>query len=505
MGDCDIGRGVVDTMTTLMIQGTTSDAGKSAVVTGLCRYLHRQGIRVAPFKPQNMALNSVVTQDGGEIGRSQAVQARAAGLEPHTDMNPILLKPQTDQGAQVIVHGHALTTMEAKDYHAYKKWAMQAVLDSYHRLNALYDVIIVEGAGSPAEVNLRENDIANMGFAEKVDCPVLLVGDINRGGVFAQLVGTLGLISSSEAGRIRGFIINQFRGDIDLLTAGLDWLAGHTGKPVMAVLPYLHGLHLEAEDAVNNEQIGDEHADRLKIVAPVLPRISNHTDFDPLRQHPQLDFQFVSVQDPIPAADLIILPGSKSVADDLAFLQDNGWPEHLMHHLRYGGKVMGICGGFQMLGQTINDPRGVESRTVCARGLGLLALQTTLAEQKTLRNVSGYFGDQNIPVSGYEIHAGKSEGVALQRPAFVVDGKPEGAISGDDQILGTYLHGVFESPEACQALMRWAGLGDAVQIEYAALREQGIDRLADAVEQSFDEAQLQNLIPELTTRQIPGG
>ncbi len=487
-------------MTTLMIQGTTSDAGKSAVVTGLCRYLYRQGIRVAPFKPQNMALNSVVTQDGGEIGRSQAVQARAAGLEPHTDMNPILLKPQTDQGAQVIVHGHALSTMEAKDYHAYKKRAMQAVLESYHRLNALYDVIIVEGAGSPAEINLRENDIANMGFAEQVNCPVLLVGDINRGGVFAQLVGTLELISDSEAGRIRGFIINQFRGDISLLSGGLDWLAEYAGKPVLGVLPFLHDLHLEAEDALNNEQLGDDSVIRLKVIVPVLPRISNHTDFDPLRQHPQLDFQFVSVQSPIPSADLIILPGSKSVADDLAFLQDNGWAEHLSHHLRYGGKVMGVCGGFQMLGQTIKDPKRVESSTKCAHGLGLFALQTTLAEQKTLSNVTGYFRHEDVPVSGYEIHAGISEGAALSHPAFVIDGKPEGAISEDGQILGTYLHGVFESSGACQALMSWAGLGNAEQIDYAALREQGIDRLADAIEQSFDKTQLQGLIPELTPK-----
>jgi adenosylcobyric acid synthase len=266
------------------------------------------------------------------------------------------------------------------------------------------------------------------------------------------------------------------------------------------VLPYLHGLHLEAEDALNMQQLGDDTENRLKIVVPVLPRISNHTDFDPLRQHPQLDFQFVSVQDVIPPADLIILPGSKSVADDLAFLQANGWPEHLRHHLRYGGKVMGICGGFQMLGQTIKDPRGVESSTLCARGLGLLALQTTLAEQKTLSNVTGYFRDRNTPVSGYEIHAGVSEGVALTNPAFVINGMPEGAISADGQILGTYLHGVFESPEACQALMNWAGLDDAEQIDYAALRERGIDRLADAVEQSLDTTQLQNLIPELTMK-----
>jgi adenosylcobyric acid synthase len=497
MGAYHIRCWVVVSMTTLMIQGTTSDAGKSAVVTGLCRWLHRQGIRVAPFKPQNMALNSVVTQDGGEIGRSQAVQARAAGLEPHTDMNPILLKPQTDQGAQVIVQGHALTTMEAQDYHAYKKRAMQIVLESYQRLDELYDVIIVEGAGSPAEINLRENDIANMGFAERVDCPVVLVGDINRGGVFAQLTGTLDLISQSESARIRGFIINQFRGDIGLLTGGLDWLLEYTGKPVLGVLPYLHGLHLEAEDALNNEQVGDDTVKRLKIVVPVLPRISNHTDYDPLRHHPQLDFQFVSVQDPIPPADLIILPGSKSVADDLAFLRENGWPEYLDRHLRYGGKVIGICGGFQMLGQFIHDPDRVESKVECARGLGYFDLQTTLTGRKTLRNVTGYFNREDIPVSGYEIHAGESIGAALTRPAFIIEGQPEGAISDDRQIMGTYLHGIFESDKACQAMMRWAGLDEVDTIDYAALREQGINRLADALESCLDKSLLRELIPEL--------
>ncbi len=481
-----------------MVQGTTSDAGKSAVVTGLCRWLQRRGIRVAPFKPQNMALNSVVTQDGGEIGRSQAVQARAAGLEPHTDMNPILLKPQTDQGAQVIVQGHALTTMEAQDYHRYKQRAMQAVLESYQRLKQQYDVIIVEGAGSPAEINLRENDIANMGFAEQVDCPVVLVGDINRGGVFAQLVGTLALISESEAARIRGFIINQFRGDIALLTGGLDWLSKYTARPVLGVLPYLHGLHLEAEDALNNEQAGDDSGTRFKVVVPVLPRISNHTDFDPLRQQPQLDFQFIGVQDAIPPADLVILPGSKSVADDLAFLLENGWSEHLKKHLRYGGKLMGICGGFQMLGQFIHDPNRLESQTLSARGLGLIDLHTTLAAQKTLANVTGYFKHQDFPVSGYEIHAGESCGSALERPAFIIEGQPEGAISEDQQILGTYLHGIFESDTGCQEILRWAGLHQAKPLDYAALREQGIDRLANAIEASLDVDQLRNLIPELS-------
>lgn len=274
-----------------MIQGCTSDAGKSVTVAGLCRVLLRRGIKVAPFKPQNMALNSAVTVNGGEIGRAQAVQARACGLQAHTDFNPVLLKPNSDTGAQVIIHGHALSNMEAADYHAYKTRAMNAVLDSHQRLIQQYDTVIVEGAGSPAEINLRDNDIANMGFAEAVDCPVVLIADIDRGGVFAHLVGTLELLSSSEQQRVKGFIINRFRGDIALLQSGLDWLERHTGKPVLGVLPYLHDLHLEAEDAIVSQQ--HTQRDALKVVVPVLSRISNHTDFDALRLDPQVDVQFI--------------------------------------------------------------------------------------------------------------------------------------------------------------------------------------------------------------------
>ena len=486
-------------MTTLMIQGTTSDAGKSAVVTGICRWLRRQGIRVAPFKPQNMALNSAVTIDGGEIGRSQAVQAAAAGLAPHSDMNPVLLKPQSDQGAQVILQGHALSSMQARDYHAYKRRAMAAVMDSYARLQARYDVIVVEGAGSPAEINLRENDIANMGFAEAVDCPVLLVGDINRGGVFAQFVGTLALLSETEAARTRGFIINQFRGDISLLQGGVDWLQAHTGRPVVGVLPYLHGLHLEAEDALNATQAGDAESQRLRVVVPVLPRISNHTDFDPLRQHPQVDFRYVSINDVAPPADLVILPGSKSVVDDLSHLRENGWEDYLQRHLRYGGRLLGICGGFQMLGGTIRDPGHIESTRDCVEGLGLMAIDTVLEPEKRLANVEGVFAPDRSPVRGYEIHAGRTTGPALGRPAFYIDEHAEGALSDDGQLMGTYLHGLFEAPETCRALLRWAGLQKVEHLDYAALREQGIERLADAIENRLDVDQLRELLPELKT------
>ena len=312
-------------MPTLMVQGTTSDAGKTTVVAALCRWLARQGVPVAPFKPQNMALNSAVTVDGGEIGRSTALQALACGLEPHSDMNPVLLKPQSDCGAQVILRGQVHGNMDALDYHAYKAQAMASVMASWQALSARYDVIIAEGAGSPAEINLRANDIANMGFAEAADCPVLLVGDIDKGGVFAQLVGTLALISDSERDRTAGFVINRFRGDIALLEPGLDWLTEHTGKPVFGVLPYLHGLVIDSEDSVS--AAGTSEAGALKVVVPVLPRISNHNDFDPLRLHPGVDLVFVGPDEPIPPADLVILPGSKSTRHDLQWLKQQGWPE----------------------------------------------------------------------------------------------------------------------------------------------------------------------------------
>ncbi|WPN96809.1 cobyric acid synthase [Pseudomonas sp. MUP55] len=480
-------------MTTLMVQGTTSDAGKSTLVTALCRWLVRQGIAVVPFKPQNMALNSAVTAEGGEIGRAQAVQAQAANLAPHTDMNPVLLKPNSDTGSQVIIHGRAVTSMNAVAYHDYKAIAMQAVLASHTRLSQAYGVVMVEGAGSPAEINLRANDIANMGFAEAVDCPVLLIADINRGGVFAHLVGTLELLSPSEQARVQGFIINRFRGDIALLQPGLDWLQARTGKPVVGVLPYVMDLHLEAEDGIDQRQI-DKAAQVLKVVVPVLPRISNHTDFDPLRLHPQVDLQFVGPGQPIPAADLIILPGSKSVRSDLSYLRANGWDSAVARHLRYGGKVLGICGGLQMLGEQVHDPLGLEGPVGSSDGLGLLAFSTTLAQEKQLRNVRGRLLLEDAEVSGYEIHAGVTTGQALSKAAVLLDdGRSDGAQSADGQILGTYLHGLFETPAACSALLRWAGLQDVQEVDYHALRERDIERLADLVENHLDTQLLRRL------------
>jgi adenosylcobyric acid synthase len=479
-----------------MVQGTTSDAGKSLLVTALCRWLARQQLRVAPFKPQNMALNSVVTADGGEIGRAQAVQAQACFLAPHTDMNPVLLKPNTDTGAQVIIQGHAVATMDARHFHDYKRIAREAVFGSFRRLAARHGVIIVEGAGSPAEINLRHNDIANMGFAEHVDCPVILVADIDRGGVFAHLVGTLALLSTSEQARIQGFVINRFRGDLALLEPGLDWLQQHTGKPVLGVLPYLQGLHLEAEDAIPRDPIPAAMTgeDGVRILVPVLPRISNHTDFDPLRLHPQADVRFIGPGAAIPPADLIILPGSKSVRADLAWLRAQGWERAIHRHLRYGGRVIGICGGFQMLGRRIHDPCGLEGQAGSAEGLGLLDIETTLALEKQLRNVQGTLAIDGAAVTGYEIHAGVSRGPGLEHPcAHLADG-PEGAVSADGAILGTYLHGLFESADACTALLTWAGLRAVQRVDYARLREAAIDRLADAVAQHLDTARLRAIL-----------
>lgn len=543
----------------LMVQGTTSDAGKSTLVAGLCRVFHRHGQRVAPFKPQNMALNSAVTRDGGEIGRAQALQAVAAGLEPRIDFNPVLLKPSSDTKAQVIIQGKALTSLEAAAFFGpesrdYKAAAMQAVLVSWHRLQQEFDWLLVEGAGSPAEINLRQGDIANMGFAEAVDCPVILIADIDKGGVFAHLVGTLALLSESEQARVKGFVINRFRGDISLLQSGLDWLEAHTGKPVLGVLPYLDALHLDAEDALvqttaqsqggtteqpvtaQSARAQSETAQtgtRLRVGVLVYPRISNHTDFDPLRLHPDIEFCYIGPthQGELPGLDLLLLPGSKNVRADLAFIRQQGWDKGIARHLRYGGKLIGICGGFQMLGQSIADPLGLEDLPGTSQGLGYLPLTTELQVEKQLLNVSGTLrlGQSSASVSGYEIHCGASripdrcmqplllnerggDGncVSATEPAkatvpsqiagpiqFTAP-RSEGLLSEDNQILGSYLHGLFDSPEACELLLAWAGMtapqGRTVDINQQ--RQQQLDRLADVLEQHLDFNKIINIFKE---------
>ncbi|WP_218997730.1 cobyric acid synthase [Shewanella algae] len=548
-----------------MVQGTTSDAGKSTLVAGLCRVFHRHGQRVAPFKPQNMALNSAVTRDGGEIGRAQALQAVAAGLEPRIDFNPVLLKPSSDTKAQVIIQGKALTSLEAAAFFGpesrdYKAAAMQAVLASWHRLQQEFDWLLVEGAGSPAEINLRQGDIANMGFAEAVDCPVILIADIDKGGVFAHLVGTLALLSESEQVRVKGFVINRFRGDISLLQSGLDWLEAHTGKPVLGVLPYLDALHLDAEDALvqptaqsqggtteqpttaQSARAQSETAQsgtRLRVGVLVYPRISNHTDFDPLRLHPDIEFCYIGPthQGELPGLDLLLLPGSKNVRADLAFIRQQGWDKGIARHLRYGGKLIGICGGFQMLGQSIADPLGLEDLPGTSQGLDYLPLTTELQVEKQLLNVSGTLrlGQSSAPVSGYEIHCGASRipdrcmqplllnergsdanCVSATEPAKITEPakatapsqiagptqftapRSEGLLSEDNQILGSYLHGLFDSPEACELLLTWAGMtapqGRTVDINQQ--RQQQLDRLADVLEQHLDFNKIINIFKE---------
>ena len=468
----------------LMVQGTTSDAGKSVMVAGLCRVLARKGIRVAPFKPQNMALNSAVTADGGEIGRAQAVQAQACNLPLSVHMNPVLLKPNTDTGAQVIVRGHAIKDMNAVNYHDYKPKLLNIVLDSFEILGQGMQARLVEGAGSPAEINLRDNDIANMGFALVADTPVVIVADIDRGGVFAHLHGTFDLLSADEKKLVKGFIINRFRGDISLLQSGLDWLTEKTGVPVIGVVPYLHGLYLEAEDAINQQQLNNDT--HFKVVVPGLPRISNHTDFDALRLHPGVDLQFVKPGDDLPPADLIILPGSKSVRGDLKALRDRGWDKQISRHVRFGGKLIGICGGYQMLGQSIGDPLGIESELGNSAGLGYLNISTTLTSKKILKQISGELtlDGTTHPVKGYEIHAGVCE--VNETQPFMLDGKADGAISADNQILGSYLHGIFDEPQACNAILNWAGYHQRIAPDMAQLREANLNRLADSLEASLD-------------------
>ncbi len=482
--------GIMRKYSPLMVQGTTSDAGKTVLVAGLCRLLANKGIQVAPFKPQNMALNSAVTEDGGEIGRAQALQADAARVKPHVHMNPILLKPNTDIGAQVIVQGKAIETMDAWGFHDYKKLAMPYVLESFSYLSNSYECVVIEGAGSPAEINLRENDIANMGFAEAADVPVIIVADIDRGGVFAHLYGTLALLSESEQARVKGFVINRFRGDISLLVPGLEWLEEKTGKPVLGVIPYLHGLHLEAEDAIKSEQL-----DKGKFIVkvPVVTRISNHTDFDPLRLHPEIDLQFIGKGDSLSGADFIILPGSKSVQADLDYVKSQGWDKDIERHLRYGGKVMGICGGYQMLGEYLADPLGIEGAPCSIKGLGYLSISTELQKQKQLILVEGKLVLPNqsaVKVKGYEIHAGVSTNLGKEHRPISIHTKDamryDGTINSENSIFGTYLHGVFDEPEAFEAILTWAGLEKCQAINMHDIQEEAIERIAKSMEESLD-------------------
>ncbi len=488
-------------MKTLMIQGTTSDAGKSTLVAALCRIFANDNIIVAPFKPQNMALNSAVTFDGKEIGRAQALQAIAAKVPARVDFNPILLKPNSDTGAQVILHGKAVSNMEAQTYHDYKKVAMDAVLTSHNNLKKEFELLLIEGAGSPAEINLRENDIANMGYAEAVDCPVIIIADIDKGGVFAHLVGTLALLSESEQARVKGFVINRFRGDISLLQSGLDWLEQKTNKPVLGVLPYIHDLALDAEDAISVKNIVKDK--KMHVSVLLLPHISNHTDFDCLRLQPNIDLQYIKMGEAIDNTDLIIIPGSKNVISDLLFLKSQKWEQQIKRHLRYGGKLMGVCGGFQMLGHTLLDPFSIESHVKQTEGLNLLDMSTTLTENKSLYQIKAdlELNGTVCSVEGYEIHCGKSSGKALDVPLLSYKNHPDGlffdgCISEDNQIIGTYLHGLFDSKAGCKLILNWVTDSDEFDatIDLNEHRELELEKLADVFKDNLDMASIKNII-----------
>ena len=472
-------------MKALMIQGCGSNVGKSMLVAGLCRAALRRGLRVAPFKPQNMSNNAAVTVDGGEIGRAQALQAMACGREPVTDMNPVLLKPESEVGSQVIVQGKRLTTVRARDYAKLKPQLMGAVLESFHRLRAQNDLVIVEGAGSPAEVNLRAGDIANMGFARAADVPVVLVGDIDRGGVIAQIVGTQAVIDPDDAAMVAGFLINKFRGDPRLFDDGYAFVAQRTGWRGFGVLPWFPKAHLlPAEDA--QDLAGAARQGGVTIAVLCFSRIANFDDLDPLKAEPGVNLVMVQAGQAIPGdARLVILPGSKSTRGDLAFLRAQGWDVDLAAHLRRGGQVLGICGGYQMLGQSIADPEGIEGPAGDMPGLGLLEVDTRMTPDKRLSRVAGQHLASGLPIAGYEIHIGRSTGADCARPFATIEGRPEGAQSADGRVIGTYLHGMFLSDAFRAAFLARLGVAAAPRRHGAAV-EAALEALADHLEAHLD-------------------
>jgi adenosylcobyric acid synthase len=461
----------------IMIQGAGSNVGKSLLVAGLCRHFTRLGMTVRPFKPQNMSNNAAVAV-GGEIGRAQALQARACRVGPHVDMNPVLLKPESETGAQVIVQGQRLTTVKARDYAALKPQLMAPVLDSFHRLQAESDLVIVEGAGSPAEVNLRAGDIANMGFARAADVPVILTGDIDRGGVIAQLVGTQAVLDSADAAMIKGFLINKFRGDPRLFDDGYRLIEARTGWRGLGVIPWFPDAHkLPAEDAADLG--GTKGTGDFLIAVPHLNRIANFDDLDPLAQEPAVTLKIVKPGQPLPVeADLIILPGSKATIADLSHFRAQGWDIDLAAALRRGAKVLGLCGGYQMLGKTIADPDGIEGKPGAVPGLGLLDLTTTMTPDKRVTETTAHHRASNTKVKGYEIHLGVTSGPDRASPMFTVNGQPEGAVRADGRVMGSYLHGMFTEDAFRRAFVASLGATPGSQ-SYGQTVEDTLDALAD--------------------------
>ena len=481
----------------LMLQGTGSDVGKSLMVAGLARAFTRRGLRVRPFKPQNMSNNAAVTEDGGEIGRAQALQARACGLSPTTDMNPVLLKPQSDGMAQLVVCGRVHAALSAREYRAYAPSLLPQVLAAFHRLAASADLVLVEGAGSPAEINLRAGDIANMGFAEAADLPVALIGDIERGGVIAQLVGTHALLSSGEQARLVGYIVNKFRGDPRLFDDGISAIGERTSLACFGVVPYFpEASLLPAEDSMALSRTAGEgvggrsptpgEGGTVKIAVPLLPRIANFDDLDPLRAESGVELILVRPGQPLPRdAALVILPGSKATMSDLAFLRRQGWDIDLLAHHRHGGHIVGLCGGYQMLGRRIADPEGIEGSPGEAMGLGLLDIDTVLGDDKRLADASGHEVASGMRVHGYEMHLGVTTGPGLERPMLQLDGHPDGAVSPDGRVLGCYLHGLFAGDPFRRAFLTRLG-ATAGAFAYEPMVDNVLDSLADHLERHLD-------------------
>ncbi len=468
----------------LMIQGAGSNVGKSMLVAGLARAYVRRGLSVRPFKPQNMSNNAAVTVDGGEIGRAQALQARAAGVDPVTDMNPVLLKPESDIGAQVVVQGQRIATLKARDYSAMKATLMPEVLESFRRLADGVDLVLVEGAGSPAEINLRHGDIANMGFAEAAHVPVVLVGDIDRGGVIAQLVGTHAVLPDTDRDRIKGFIVNKFRGDVSLFTEGTREIAQRTGWTDIGTLPWFaEAWRLPAEDVMD---IASRKGGAFKIAVPRLSRIANFDDLDPLAAEPDVTVEIIDAGRPLPGdADLVLIPGTKSTIADLAYFRAQGWDIDLAAHLRRGGHVLGLCGGYQMLGRKIIDKDGIEGHAGEFDGLGLLDVVTEMSPQKRLEQATATYLPTGDMVRGYEIHIGATTGPDCARAWLDIDGRMDGAASPDRRVMGSYMHGLFTADGFRAAYLTGLG-GTAGNAGYDDTVEQTLDALADHLERHLD-------------------
>ena len=495
----------------LMIQGTGSHVGKSIMVAAFCRILKQDGYNVAPFKSQNMALNSFITSDGKEMGRAQVVQAESAGLAPDVDMNPILIKPNTDIGAQIIIHGKVYNNMSASRYHGFKKHALPFVRESFERLKERYEFIIIEGAGSPAEINLRENDIANMGMAELADCPVVLVGDIDKGGVFASLVGTMELLEQTERERIKGFIINKFRGDVSLLQPGIDILEQRTRIPVLGVIPFFTDIYIQEEDAVAVGRLQSvKRTGKIDVAVIYLPHISNFTDFDPLESDAYVNLKYVRYGERIGDADVIIIPGSKNTIDDLRYLHDRGYVEDIHRHFKRGKSVVGICGGYQMLGEYVDDPDNIESSLCRINGIGLLSVRTKIEKEKTTSQIrarihpSNSLFEESGEIKGYEIHMGRTFS-EKERPLFEIFERGEtpvsicdGALSEDGRVWGTYIHGIFDNDAFRSEFIRTVGkskgliigsqdeTGDKAPFRYKESKEEHYDKLAALVRENMD-------------------